>query len=147
MQKNPKFLNKHLARGFTLIELLLVLVILAILAGVVLPKFTGKSKQAKITAAQTQIGSLKMALDNFEIDNGSYPKSGDLGSLVSAPANLASWKGPYIENIPADPWGNAYIYEYPGKHTSTYDLSSPGPDGRPGTDDDVTNWDTNTTGH
>ncbi len=141
MNKQSTLLKKYRSQGFTLIELLLVLVILAILAGIVLPKFSGKSQQAKVTAAQTQIGSLKMALYNFEIDNGAYPKSGDLDALVNQPANTPSWKGPYIESIPPDPWGNPYIYVYPGKHNaSSYDLSSNGPDGRPGTDDDITNW-------
>ena len=121
MKTKSNFLNKHRRQGFTLIEMLLVLVILATLAAIVLPKFGGKTDQAKQTAAQTQIGSFKMALDNFEIDNGSYPK--DLASLVSAPANLTSWKGPYIENIPLDPWGHPYVYEYPGKHNAnSYDL-------------------------
>ncbi len=54
-----------------------------------------------------------MALDNYEIDNGAYPKSGDLDALVNAPANMTTWKGPYIENIPADPWGNALHLRIP----------------------------------
>lgn len=142
MQKYSKLIQKHGAQGFTLIELLLVLVILATLAAIVLPRFTGKSQQAKVTAAQTQIGAFKMALDNYEIDNGAYPKSGDLDALVNAPANTPGWKGPYIDNIPMDPWNNPYTYVYPGKHnTNGYDLWSNGPDGRSGTDDDITNWD------
>ena len=44
-------------------------------------------------------------------------------------------------NLPIDPWGDQYIYEYPGKHNpKRYDLSSAGPDGKPGTDDDIVNW-------
>lgn len=126
--------------GFTLVEMLLVLVILATLAAIVIPKMAGRSQQAKITAAATQIGSFKTALDSFEVDTGSYPKGGSLGELVSSSAQ--GWKGPYLDRIPADPWGNNYVYDYPGKH-GTYDLMSPGPDARAGNDDDVTNWDTN----
>ena len=53
-----------------------------------------------------------------------------------------NWKGPYMKNdIPLDPWGNAYIYEYPGKRNAkSYDLMSMGPDGRAGGDDDISNW-------
>jgi general secretion pathway protein G len=125
--------------AFTLVEMLLVLVILAVLAAVVIPKMAGKSKQAYVTAAKTQINSFETALDTFEVDNGFYPKS--LDGLVSQPSGAANWKGPYMsKGIPNDPWGNPYMYSYPGKNNpSGYDLSSMGPDGRQGGDDDVTN--------
>lgn len=129
--------------GFTLVEMLLVLVILAALAAVVVPKFAGRSKQAKVTAAQSQISNLEIALDSFEVDNGYYPKGGDgLSDLIEQPNNAPDWRGPYIKKgIPVDPWGNAYVYEYPGrKNSGGYDLSSNGPDGRSGGDDDITNW-------
>ena len=128
--------------AFTLVEMLLVLVILATLAAIVIPKMAGRSQQAKVTAAATQIESLGTALDQFEVDNGYYPKSGNLNDLLEQPANSPGWKGPYLsKGIPLDPWGNAYIYEYPGKHhTNGYDLLSGGPDGRTGTDDDLNNW-------
>jgi general secretion pathway protein G len=130
-------------QGFTLVEMLLVLVILATLAAIVIPKFAGRSQQAKVTAAQSQISSLELALDAFEVDNGYYPKSGALNDLIQAPANSPNWKGPYLPKaVPLDPWGNAYTYEYPGKHNgSSYDLLSNGPDGRSGTEDDINNWD------
>ena len=131
-------------RAFTLIELMLVLVILGILAAIVVPKFSGRTEQARLTAAQTQIiSSFGTALDAFEVDNGYYPKGkSGLQDLVVAPRDAQSWKGPYLKSaIPVDPWGHPYIYECPGKHNPTgYDLSSLGPDGRAGTDDDVTNW-------
>lgn len=131
-------------RGFTLIELLLVLVILGILAAIVVPKFAGRTEQARVTAAESQISTFGTALDAYEVDMGSYPKGkSGLNDLVIAPRDAQSWKGPYMKNdIPLDPWGNPYIYEYPGKHhAKSYDLMSMGPDGRVGGDDDITNWD------
>ena len=128
--------------GFTLVEMLLVLVILATLAAIVVPKFAGRHEQAKITAAETQISNIKTVLDAFEVDNGYYPK-GDNGlqELIEQSADATNWHGPYIEEIPDDPWGNAYVYECPGKHNkSSYDLMSMGPDGRSGSDDDIKNW-------
>ncbi len=129
--------------GFTLIELLLVLVILGILAGIVIPKFAGRSEQARLAAAQTQISSFSTALDAFEVDNGYYPKGrAGLQDLVVQPRDANSWKGPYIKEIPLDPWGHEYIYECPGKHNPTsYDITSYGPDGRQ-SEDDITNWGT-----
>ena len=132
------------AAAFTLVEMLLVLVILAVLAAIVIPKFSGRSQQAKITAAQSQISSIEMALDAFEVDTGFYPQgSAGLNALVDQPSNAQNWKGPYLKKgVPPDPWGNAYLYTYPGKNNPKgYDLMSVGPDGRAGGDDDITNWD------
>lgn len=125
-----------------MVELLLVLVILAILAAIVVPKFTGRSEQARITAARTQIASFETSLDAFEVDNGYYPKgSSGLQELVEQPDTAKNWHGPYMKEIPLDPWGNAYIYECPGKRNPRgYDLMSMGPDGRVGGSDDITNW-------
>src|SRR5436309_6772652 len=86
-------------RGFTLVEMLLVLVILATLAAIVYPKVMGRSEQARITSAQTQIANFKTALDAFEVDNGYYPKGGNgLTSLVQKPQEAAAWHGPYMDN-------------------------------------------------
>ena len=86
--------------GFTLVELLLVLVILATLAAVVVPKFAGRSKQAKVTAAKSQISNLEIAIDSFEVDMGYYPKGGnDLRDLIEEPNsnNVQDWQGPYLK--------------------------------------------------
>src|SRR5688500_15875924 len=100
--------TRQVARGaFTLIELLLVLVILAVLAAVVVPKFTSRSQQARMTAAKTDISNLETALDAFQIDTGRFPSDDEgLGALVQAPANAKDWRGPYIKRgVPTDPWG------------------------------------------
>jgi general secretion pathway protein G len=130
-------------RAFTLVEMLLVLVILATLAAIVIPKMAGRSKQAQVTAAKSQISSIETALDAFEVDNGYYPKTGALDVLVSPPGNSPNWKGPYLKKgVPNDPWGNPYAYDYPSKHNPDgYDLMSAGPDGQVGTEDDISNWD------
>ena len=129
--------------GFTLIELLLVLVILAVLAAVVVPKFTNRSEQARVAAAKADISRLGLALDAFEVDNSRFPSSEEgLGALIAAPAGLQNWHGPYIRGggLPKDPWGNPYVYRYPGIHnTSDYDLASMGADAREGPED-ITNW-------
>jgi general secretion pathway protein G len=138
---HPK--SKTARRGFTLIELLLVLVILGILAALVVPKFSGRTEQARETAARSQIATFGTALDAYEVDNGTYPKGRDgLQDLVQQPRDAQNWRGPYMKGeIPLDPWGNAYVYECPGKRNPNhYDLMSMGPDGREGGDDDITNW-------
>jgi general secretion pathway protein G len=129
--------------GFTLIELLLVLVILAVLAAVVVPKFTKRSEQARVAAAKTDISNLDTAFDAFEVDTGRYPTSDEgIKALMEQPSNAKDWKGPYLKRLVLnDPWGNPYVYRCPGQHnTSGYDLYSFGPDGQEGGGDDIDNW-------
>ena len=142
---NYRNMNRHRNRAFTLIELLLVLVILGVLALVVVPKFAGRSEEARKTAARTDISMLEGQIDIFEQDCGRFPSNDEgLAALVSAPPNAPKWKGPYIKRgVPKDPWGNEYVYRYPGTHNAnSYDLYSMGPDGREG-GDDITNFATN----
>src|SRR3954452_18409654 len=114
--------------AFTLIELLLVMVILVVLAAVVVPKFTGRSEQARLTAAKTDISASDGAIDQFEVDNGRYPTNEEgLGALLQARDGLQNWHGPYLKRaqIPVDPWGNAYQYKFPGTHNASgFDLYS-----------------------
>lgn len=137
--------NSRRSRGFTLIELLLVLVILGVLAAIVVPKFAGRTEQARQAAAKTQISSFATVLDAYEVDNGFYPKGkSGLNDLVQASRDAKNWRGPYLKDVPKDPWGNDYVYECPGKNNPTsYDVSSMGPDGQMGTEDDINNWSSN----
>ena len=144
MKKIYKFERSN---GFTLIELLLVITIISVLAAVVVPRFFGRSQEARIVAArQTIVGTFGIALDMFEQDTGRYPR-GDEGllAIVNNP-QITNWRGPYLktDNVPLDPWGNEYKYSYPSELTSSeflYDIISAGPDGVLGNNDDVTNHD------
>ena len=130
--------------GFTLIEILLVVVILAALAAMVVPRLTGRSEKAKVGVAKADIGShLATALKLYELDNGNFPTSAQgLEALLQEPTNSPipeNWNGPYIDKPPLDPWGHPYIYVSPGDHNLDYDLSSKGKDDKK-EDDDIVNW-------
>ena len=137
---------RRVHRAFTMVELLLVLVILATLAAIVVPKFTGRSEQARVTAAATEISGIELALDAFEVDNGFYPQGSDgLRYLSERPDNATNWRGPYLKRpVGTDPWKKPYLYECPGRYNPDgYDLMSTGPDGRVGGGDDICNWQQN----
>ena len=98
--------NRH-QRGFTLVELLLVLVILALIAGLVLPGIIGKAESAKAKAASSQISRISMSVESFYLDTGNTPSS--LEDLVNEPSGVTGWNGPYIKNsLLKDPWGQPY---------------------------------------
>jgi general secretion pathway protein G len=102
----------------------------------------GQSKQA---AARAQIELFGAALDQYRLDVGSYPSSGNgLDALVKNP-NATNWNGPYLKKnlVPVDPWGKPYQYKCcPGDH-GDYDIWSLGADGAPGGEGenaDVSSW-------
>lgn len=72
-------------------------------------------------------GGIKTALDRFAVDCGRFPTTAEgLQALVTCPTNISHkfWSGPYLDDIPKDPWGRAYIYSCPGvQNTNAYDLS------------------------
>lgn len=134
---------KRNTKGFTLIEILLVVIIIGILVGLVAPKLSGRSEEARIQAARADIeGGLALALDLYEVDNGRFPDS--LQDLVTKGAGSGNWRGPYLKKgLPKDPWNEAYSYKNPGSHNpSGYDLFSKGPDRQEGSQDDIANWET-----
>ncbi|HVN71542.1 MAG TPA: type II secretion system major pseudopilin GspG [Desulfomonilia bacterium] len=132
-------MNRY-TKGFTLIELLVVIVILSILATFVGIRIMGKPEEARRTQAKTQIQALENALNMYKLDSGEYPSSEQgLKALVEKPTtgNIPrNWReGGYLEKnkVPKDPWGNDYVYMFPGmKNTTGFDLFSYGPTGQAG---------------
>ena len=127
---------------------MLVVVIIGVLAAMVIPRLTGRTEQAKIARAKSDIAAIGLALDLYELDTGKYPtKEGMKEALTSreAPSDLneeakARWSGPYLKKgWPTDPWGHDYQYQNPSDHNLDYDLYSFGSDGQQG-NDDIANW-------
>ncbi|MBI4007384.1 MAG: type II secretion system major pseudopilin GspG [Planctomycetes bacterium] len=132
-------------QGFTLLELLIVMLIIGLLAAFVAPRMIGKVGKSKQTIAKAQIESLCTAIDTYKLDTDKYPTQEEgLSSLTNNPANVENWHGPYLakKNVPKDPWGNEYVYTYPGNN-GEFDIISYGADGKEGGEGenaDVVSW-------
>ena len=120
--------------GFTLVEIMLVVIIIGVLAAMIVPRFAGRTEQAKIARAKADMAALGLALDMYELDTGAYPD--DLTALRSNPGGSDNWHGPYLKSERGlmDPWGTKYEYAKT-EGGKDYTLTSRGPDGKPGNDD------------
>jgi general secretion pathway protein G len=135
------------ARGFTLIELMVVIVIIGLLATVVTLNVLPSQDRAMREKARTDVSLLEQAIDTYRLENLSYPRTEDgLPALLKPPASLSRPEryraGGYIRRLPTDPWGNAYLYRFPGVHGpfDVYSLGADGAEGGEGEDADIGNW-------
>ena len=137
--------RRRIQSGFTLIELMVVLLIIGVLAALIVPNVLDRADDARATAAKTDVNNLMQALKLYKLDNQRYPTSEQgLQSLLTKPASApvpANWKT-YLDKLPNDPWGRAYLYLNPGIK-GEIDVMSFGADGQAGGDGknaDVGSW-------
>jgi general secretion pathway protein G len=133
------------SRGFTLIELLVVLVIIGVLGALIVPNLFSSLDDARGTAAKTDINTLVQALKRYRLDNQRYPSTEQgLNALVARPtAGVVppNWK-PYLDKLPADPWGRPYQYLNPGVRgeIDVFSFGADGQAGGEGKDADIGSW-------
>lgn len=137
-------------RGFSLVELMVVVIVLAILAGTIIPQFAGTTYDARVSRARADIAKLEQQLELFNTKFDRYPSTEEgLEALVTGPKEAKNFQ-PLVKELVSDPWGKPYRYRSPGIHGSkTYDLWSQGADGADGGEDkgkDITNWKEETAG-
>ena len=140
-----KTLNR--SSGFSLIEVMVVLLIIGIMASMVAPQILGNQEEAQLKKAAVDIQQMESALEMYKLRNNRFPTTEQgLEALVTAPTidpiprNYP--EGGFIKRLPEDPWGNPYQFMSPGE-MGDYDIYSNGPDGEPGTDDDIGTWNVN----
>ena len=132
MQKEKGVKKKH--AYFKLLLLLIAIFLLLSWLGKLLE--LSKLDRARATRAEAEIMILELALKVYKENRGNYPPS-------LYPYLFEEREIPYnLKGKDKDPWGNEYIYAYPGLNIqSGFDLSSKGRDGFIGTPDDINNWD------
>lgn len=127
-------LRRPLQAGFTLIELMVVLLIIGVLAALIVPNVLDRADDARVTAAKTDLTNLMQALKLYRLDNQRYPSAEQgLQALLTKPSIAPvpnNWKN-YLDQLPKDPWGQAYVYLNPGIKGEV-DVMSYGSDGQPG---------------
>lgn len=139
--------NRKSQQGFTLIEIMVVLLIIGMMAALVAPQILGQSEEAALKKAAVDIQQLESALEMYKLRNTNFPTTEQgLDALVNEPTidpiprNFPP--GGFVKRLPQDPWGNEYGLISPGE-LGAIDIYSTGPDGEPGTDDDIGTWNIN----
>jgi general secretion pathway protein G len=112
-------------RGMTLIEIMVVITILGMVAAAVAVAVIPQLREARVQQARTDIMTIKNAADLYYNKHSSYPSTDEgIQALVSER---------FLDHMPRDPWGNPYVYRYPGVHNQDGpDIGTYGSNGQPG---------------
>ena len=101
--------------GFTLVELLVVIIVIAVLAAVAIPRFMNSSLRSKESALHGDLKLVRNAIAMFYADTGAYPYNFDGLTGANPPTKgldatgatttirASDWKGPYLASMPTDP--------------------------------------------
>jgi general secretion pathway protein G len=136
-------IRKNKTAAFTLVEIMVVVIVIGILAATIIPKFMGTTHDAKVATAKSNIAELEAQVERYSVNMEAYPSTEEgLKALVEKPASDGGkWRGPYITILRPDPWGQPYIYKYPGTHHATGpDIWAKDPDAKEGQASEIGNW-------
>ena len=134
MNRTERLRGRNHRAGITLIEMLVVITIIALFSAVAYQRLTPALDRGRVTAAKTQIEQIASAAQRFNLDTGRFPSQEEGLDVL----------GKYLtKEIGPDPWGNAYVYIFPGEHGPEPDILSYGADGQPGGEEtaaDIVSW-------
>lgn len=126
--------KRNLRSGLTLLEVMVVLAIIAMIAGLAVPRLMDGFGRAKARTAAIQMENIRGAVQLFYLDVGRYPSEAEgLQALLAQPDGTTSWLGPYLDGPSdiLDPWERAYLYRSPAGQ-KPFELMTYGRDGRAG---------------
>lgn len=90
------------SRAFTLVELIVIIVVLAILSGVAIPKYIDYTANAKASAGKATVGAVRTAIANF------YANSALTGAAAYPTLVQLQTLGTVMQEIlPNNPYNNA----------------------------------------
>lgn len=131
-RENKELVKSNRRSGFTLVELLLVVCILGILAAGVVMNMSGHDKTARITTTRASITQIEQAVQIFAMrHNSKLPDT-----LEELTVDTDDNPGLLKEGAINDSWGLPFGYTKTGRK---FKITSAGPDGEMGTEDDITN--------
>lgn len=141
MKNSFQSINYRNMAGFTLIEVMVVVVILGILAAIIVPKIMSRPEQARLVKVKQDLLAIQSALDLYKLDNGIYPATDQgLQALITMPTGEPSprnWKADgYLQELPLDPWGEAYQYVNDNEKLKIFSFGPKGKDGN----SEIGNW-------
>lgn len=144
MKNYLKSSNYKKSMGFTLIEVMVVVVILGILAAIIVPKIMSRPEQARMVKVKQDIMAIQSALDLYKLDSSVYPTTDQgLQALVTKPTTQPvprNWKSEgYLQDLPIDPWGEAYQYLNDDGKAKIFSFGPKGKDGN----SEIGNWNMN----
>lgn len=125
--------REALRQGFTLIEILVVVAIIGMLGAVAVPAYMNYLADARVATTRSLIANVDVAVKSYNMKHGKYPESLE---VLQEPQEDGG--DPWLEGEAVDPWGNELKYEKQGKKRPK--ITSAGPDGEEGTEDDITNY-------
>jgi len=127
------------ARGMTLIEIMVVLVIIGLIATAVGVNVVKQREEANLSKAKSDVQNIaSQGIDAYRVMRGRYPSTEEGLQVLVKEGFLRANND---QGTLTDPWGKEYVYLYPGqKNADAYDVKSSGPDGQPGTQDDIVNY-------
>jgi len=133
--------------GFSLLEILVAMAIMAILGGIMVTQFMGKTETATLQRIKGDLAAMESAIVQYHADNYMLPTTEqglealvDKPNISPVPKNYA--RQGYLKKLQNDPWDNPYQYVYPGQN-GEYDIYSLGADGEVGGEGmaaDIGNW-------
>lgn len=132
---------KKNTRGFTLIELLVVIAIIGVLSTLAVSNVRNAREKAKVSKSLSDISEIRKAIDMLAYDSYKWPGNqtlntvgtstannelcgldaslgncvnsltGVVGGLTGTDGSILGWSGPYMPEIPLDPWGHEYFFD------------------------------------